>query len=218
MRDNQDTSPDIILARHRAGRNQATLNIELAISSTHTYNTTTGQTPGGGAGNVGGSQLISEITGDGIGGGTCFLGETLFTLADESRIDFAELYAHKEKYSHAKSFDEDGNVVKGEILDVFRHTVFVYLAVTFEDGRSLVVGEHRYFIPSGIYIPIKYLLDKYVVDEAGEPVHVEDMEPVKVPKGIYVYNASIKDYQNYCADGKRVHNVKPRSGDDDLVL
>lgn len=125
-------------------------------------------------------------------------------------MPFRELYEHQDWYKFALSFDDDGNPVKGEISEVYKRTAYEYLTVTFQDNSvSRVVGEHRYYVPEGRYIAIKHLRYKFIMDETNDPIRVKSLTVVKVPTGIDVYNARIMDYQNYCADGKRVHNLKP---------
>ncbi len=165
-------------------------------------------TVGAALGGIGQQGTPSEEPGG--GGNPCFLGETLFTLFDGSVIEFEALYKLKDTYKHARSFDENNQLVCGEIEDVFKNTVYEYMNVTFDDGStSDVVGEHRYYVPANNYVAIKYLLDKCVENEVCLPVRVESLERIEVPEGIDVYNAHIKTYQNYCADRKRVHNLKP---------
>lgn len=207
-RDNTDTSPDLIELRTRLGTEQATLNIELGIAGEKAVSS--GSSSGGSSG-VGGSPVIQAASGGGGGGGVsrppCFIGATLFTLDDGTRITFSKLYRNAKKYKFAKSFDDNGHEVQGEIEKVYKRKVYDYMKVTFTDGVSGVRANHRYFTPSG-YVAIKELHDKYVLGEDGKRVGVAAIESIDVPKGVYVYNARIKKYENYCADGKRVHNTK----------
>ncbi len=156
---------------------------------------------------IGAGQSSGEINDDGQ---RCFLGHTLFSLWDEMDIPFDELYENQAKHKFALSFNENGERVRGTIVEVFKHTVYEYVEVTFFDRAfpTQVVPEHRYFIPSGIYVPIKYLLGKHVVSIEGVEVQVLNLKYIAVPEGVDVYNAHIRAYENYCADGKRVHNVK----------
>ena len=165
------------------------------------------------------TQVANQTVGAGISAGEisqagqplpCFLGNTLFSLWDRMDIPFSELYENQTAHRHALSFDADGDQVKGEIIEVFKRTVYEYIEVTFADRESPteVVPEHRYYIQSGIYVPIKYLLGKCVVTIEDVDVQVLNLKHIDVPGGVDVYNAHIRTYENYCADGKRVHNIK----------
>ncbi len=167
---------------------------------------------------VGAARSSGQIT---PGGQPCYLGNTLFSLWDEMDIPFDELYENQAQHKFALSFDDNNNRVKGEIAQVFKRTVYEYLEVSFTDTPWVteVVPEHRYFIPSGIYVPIKYLLGKEVVNIDNEPAEVTQLKLIRKPRGIDVYNAHIRVYENYCANGKRVHNRKEdKSTNDGEVL
>lgn len=155
---------------------------------------------------IGAAQSSDEINDR---GGTCFRGHTLFALWDSGQIPMSELYENQDKYAFALSFDEDDNQVKGEIVEVFKNTVYDYVEAMFEDGMTEVVGEHRYYLPSSIYVPIKYLIGKPVMTFDNKMVDVIGIVNRHVPDGVDMYNVHIRKYENYCADGKRVHNVKP---------
>jgi hypothetical protein len=154
------------------------------------------------------------------GGGGCFTGTSVVTLHDGTYIPFVELHKRRREGLAARSYDEDGRIVPGIIWDVTRRKVYDYVRATFsDDSISELMGEHRFYIPSDNYIPIKYLLGKEVVREDGEWLTVTNLEPIKAPEGVYVYNLAIKDLlnkteiHNYCADRKRVHNLKPAPED-----
>lgn len=65
MRDNQDTSVDLIQARQKLGRSQATLNIELGLTTSNASINSSGGTVSGGV--VGGT--LAPEAGGGSGGG-----------------------------------------------------------------------------------------------------------------------------------------------------
>lgn len=67
--ENQDTNTDILTARYRSKRNQATLNIELAIAGAAASSSAT-SAPGS-VGAAGGSVVINETTGGGGGPPRC---------------------------------------------------------------------------------------------------------------------------------------------------
>jgi len=199
-------------------------------------------TIGAALGDVGQEIAVIGQTGTGSEGdpGNCFLGNTQFTLWREPfsthrrTMPFRWLYEDfhrkigidKEHTEYLKtlewfafSYDENNYPVKGRILNVFQTVVYEYLNVTFQEKRIAeystgVVLEHRYFTPEGEYVPIKDLLGKRVVhEEKWREPFVYAIDEIQAPNGILVYNAEIETYQNYCADGLRVHNIKPeRSG------
>ena len=161
-----------------------------------------------------GQQTIGSGISDGSiqpDGNPCFVGSTLFTLWD-SLTTFEQLYEMRRR-SFALSFDKDNERVQGEILQVMRTWKESYMRVQFEDGSiDEVIPEHRYF--NGFeYVPIKSVDEIWT--ENNEPLRV--ISRTIVSKGVYVYNAHIKEYQNYCANGHRVHNVKPIDSDQQLT-
>lgn len=196
-RDNNETSPSLLELRHRAGANQSTLNIELDLqSSPESGNSSSSAAPG------------ASVIGDASSGAvppqwSCFLGDTPFTLHGGERIKFKKLYDEREKHKFAKSFNDKNEVVKGRILKVFRTLAYEYLFVTFSDGSQVGVKPNHKYFSDGQYVPISELQDEFV-----SGVQVLDLKPVKNPKGAWMYNATIKEYANYEADGKRVSNLK----------
>src|SRR5262245_59330860 len=95
IRDNDSTSPDMMQARQRSGRNQNDLNLALGLAKRTSV--TAGSAGGSvGAGSAAGGGIASVIgggggTGDGGGGyggggegGYCFSGDTLVRLMDGS--------------------------------------------------------------------------------------------------------------------------------------
>lgn len=205
MRDNDCTSPDIIALRYRAGDNQATINIELGLINVENLSQSDGLS-GGSSSAVGGLSTVSAVvSGGGTGNPPCFIGETLISLPDGSQITFEQAY--KDRLTQVLSFNTDGNKVVGKVLSIRRTLVYEYANVTFSDGVSGVIPEHRYYV-GGDYISIKHLIGQSVFNENDNAVDVLSMGLVQVPDGVYVYNFSIKGYENYVADRKRVHNNK----------
>jgi hypothetical protein len=144
----------------------------------------------------------------------CFIGSTGFKLDGGSKIPFEKLFDEREVYvgRYARSFDEFNKPVAGLIEEVFRHPVYEYLEVTFEDGAvSGVTREHPYKIETGDWRAVgKLKVGDYVFDDSDKPklVKIAKIEKIEVPEGIYVYNARIARVQNYSADDRQVHNVK----------
>ena len=153
--------------------------------------------------------------GSGGGDAPCFIGLTKFKFFDESEINFEQLYNSRSlfierPYAFAKSFDENGQPQKAIIEDVFRHWVQEYLEVRFSDSTSSgVTKEHPYFTENGEYVAIGNLKtgDK-IFDDKNNLIEITAINQIEIPEGIYVYNARIRKYKNYVADGKRVHNTK----------
>lgn len=142
------------------------------------------------------------------GGGNppCFVGSTVFSLWD-GQLTFEELF-HLDEKPLALAFDGN-NRVQGEIGEVTRTWTEFVSKVTFEDGSfDEVTPEHPYF--NGVeYVAIKSLNDIWTVE--NESLKVISRETVY--KGVYVYNAHIKIYQNYVANNHRVHNLCPITPD-----
>lgn len=156
-------------------------------------------------------QQGSPSTDPGGGGNPpCFIGSTLFSLW-EGQITFEELY-HLDKKPVALSFYGNDRV-QGEIGNVTRTWVEFFSNVTYEDDSfDRVTPDHPYF--NGVdYTPIKFLNE--VRTEDNEALRIVSQETVY--KGVYVYNAHIKIYQNYCANRRRVHNLCPINGGGEQV-
>ncbi len=137
----------------------------------------------------------------------CFLGHTMVSLFNGKQIPFSELYKKREERLSALSFDRDDRPVPGVIVDVGRYTTKEWVKITFSDGTSTEARPtHPYFTGEG-YEAIGNLWRKTVMNQNNEPVTIINLE--KRTGEVFTYNLSIKDYRNYCADGKRVSNLKP---------
>lgn len=164
------------------------------------------------AGTIGAAQTAGEI---GSGGGPCFLGNAMVAFWHPQPkyvyFPFEQVYRQQHHWKNVPllSFDDDDTPVKGELAEVFCNVVHNYLHVSFDDGTADdVVAEHRYYTPSSIYIPIKYLLGKEVVSEQGVPQTVQSIHSVYCEEGINVYNLRTPQHQNYSVNKRRVHNAK----------
>lgn len=175
-------------------------------------------TIGSALGNIGQEiAVIGETGGSGDGGGDCFLGNTLVTLWDDKgvhrEVPFAQLYHNADLWRsrwHALSFDDTDAQVQGDIGKITRTIVYAYSHVTFSDFTADdVISAHRYFCEYGAYIPIRDMGKTAVLYWHGMEVGVISIDDVHVPNGIAVYNMHVKEYQNYVANGRRVHNLKP---------
>lgn len=209
MRDTEQSSPEVIIARNRAGTNQMRINIEFALSNKRAISNSGGSA----SASAGGGGVIQEIIGGEIPpdrGGLCFAGDTLFGLVG-SDIAFEILYENREHYigKFARSFAPDGNQVEGKILDVMKTTAYEYLEVRFLGGSvDKVKPRHRYLTETG-YQEIRNLIGRYVIREDGHTLRVVGLKLKFSQKGVAMYNASIETYQNYSANGRIVHNAKP---------
>jgi hypothetical protein len=146
------------------------------------------------------------------GGNPCFTGETLFKLFGGEAVSFEKLFEQRDDYigRAALAFDEYNKPVAGIIEDIFRHEVFEHLAVAFADGsETFVTRGHKYFTENYDYVAIgKLKPGDRVFDEKMRLVEITRIGSVEAPAGVFVYNATIREYRNYVADGKRVHNLK----------
>lgn len=210
MRDNTDSSPEVIELRHRSKSNQTTLNIELGISKQ-------GSSSSGGAGStspsVGGS-VVGGLIGGEIPPTYCFSGDTLFSFWGGFEIPFATLFQYRQRHIGMFTISwHDGELVRGKILNVMKTIAHEYLEVTFADGSvDNVKSQHRYLTPSGEYVEIQHLLRQLIVCPKAEMM-VTGLKLVFSETGIEMFNATIETYQNYCANGKIVHNLKRRDED-----
>lgn len=151
-------------------------------------------------------QTIGNAVGQGEITPGCFIGSTNFTLFDGSLIKMEEVYKNYADIV-ALSFTETEERTPGVIKQAFRRQAPWYVLAYFSDGSvDGVLPEHRYYTPSDIYLPLKYLIGKHVVHEDGSMLTLEGLEVVR--KQVDVYNVHIETYQNYCANRKRVHNLK----------
>jgi hypothetical protein len=214
MKDNYDTSPSLLESRYRADRGQETLNIELGLVTKQTVKENESASASASNTVTGGGSVIAGASSGSSGGGTlCFAGHTPVTLPDGSRITFKYLFNHFPRIRYIKCFDERNRETKGEITHVYESVAYEYLKVTFSDGTiDEVKPEHRYFTVKGEYEPIRDLKGRFVATESGEPVQVMDFETVHAPDGVKFYNMTVSEFHNYCANGKRVSNLKPADG------
>ena len=149
--------------------------------------------------------------GSGGGDAPCFIGTTDVTFFDGSKRTFHIIYGCGDLFIGRKvlSFDKNNNRKAGIIEELFRHTVFEYLEISFSDGTiSSVTKEHPYFTENGYVAIGKLTVGDKVFNDENYSVEIVEIKTIEVPEGIYVYNARIREFQNYVADGKRVHNAK----------
>lgn len=160
------------------------------------------------------------------GGGhpPCFVGETRFSLlSDEGVVHYVPMMSLwlKKSQQHypdkALSFDGERRV-QGVIEEVTRSIAHTLLHVTFSHNwtSDLVTPEHPYWTGEK-YVPIRDLLGQMVFTEDGERQKVVMIDEVTSLKGIPVFNAHIRQYQNYCANKRRVHNLCPLEGQPEPV-
>lgn len=180
----------------------------LANPTNDLPNVTTAAQGDVGAALAGIGQGGTPSTQPGGGGNPCFLGSTWVTMFDRSRMFFAEMYEFGEgAIFSVLSFDDKNKPTLGE-MTVSRSIRQDYCHVTFSDySADDVAPDHRYFT-GDMYKPIRTLLGECVVTEKNTLVEVRSIDFV-TSQGIYVYNGHVKHYQNYCANGRRVHNLKP---------
>jgi len=160
--------------------------------------------------------VFADSGGTGGSGGDgdppCFIGSTKFKLINGSEIDFQELFGARSIFIGqpcAFSFDEQGNRQSGIVEEVFRHWVGEYFEVEFSDGTiSGVTKEHPYFTENDYVAIGKLKAGDKVFNDENKLVEIIEKTLIKIPEGIYVYNARIRAFANYVADGKRVHNAK----------
>lgn len=209
MRDTTESSPDIILARQRAGRSQATLNIELGLTNKAPSSSGTGGGSSGG-GAVGGSQIISGLSGGGDGGGgdriPCFAGSTLVRMDDNEK---RPIYVLPIGLSVAAP-DENGHLCSGRITGRQEKEYYSWLRVRFADERCVEVRpNHRYRTEGGLWVNI---LDAdhvmHFTDRGWKRIAVKERARIEVKTPRIFYNLEIEGYGAYLAADDWVSNKK----------
>lgn len=180
----------------------------------------------GGIAGAGDSTIgITEIQGQGggnDGGGRCFIGRTFAVLANRRARTFKHLYLNRHIFigQYAKAFDKDNNIVAGEILDIFKSKAYQLLEVQF-DGEPYPMyfkPKHRFWTLDKTFVS---MCDLKVGDKTfshrktWNSSIIKSMRLIDCPRGIDVYNMTVKDYHSYFAyaaggEPKAVSNAKPR--------
>jgi hypothetical protein len=147
-----------------------------------------------------------------VGGGHCFTGETVVNLSEHLHINFASMFEQKESFigDEIMSFDKDGKLVETVVADIFKHTVYEYLKVTFEDESELRVTEKHPFLSETkefVHIGEMRVGDR-VLEYYGNTWHaleIVSIERVKAPEGVDVFNMTTENHHYFVA-GIGVHN------------
>lgn len=157
-------------------------------------------------------------TGGGTGGGWgCFIGSTMIDLNESLAITFERLYRLRKTYIGGQilSFDDDGNVRSDVLLEVVRHWVYEYLEVKFvgDETPTGTTREHPFWTRQRQFVPMgKLSIGDRVHDRNGRDWKypaIEGVWRIRVPKGLWIYNLTTRDFHRYFANRKAVHNSKP---------
>jgi hypothetical protein len=209
LNDNTETNPDVILARQRLGRNQATLNIEIALANR--------QNPGGSSSSGGSSSVSGSISssgqaissgGSGSGGfGGCFAGTTLVRVPHSDRKPIFSIPVGTEVISPNK----EGQLVPGFVLGKVAKYYNDWLRVAFEDSRYTEVrSTHPYCNENGIYVPIEEADHvMHFTDRGWKKVGIREKMPIKSITRRLFFNFEIEIYAAYTANDDWVSNRKP---------
>ena len=205
MRDNFETAPDLVETRYRAKRGQSTLNIEVGLSERQSYSSEQGASGAGSAAAGAGASIVSDITTGGGGDGsgrTCFIGTTRVDLPSGSKLIRDILVGEDE----VMAFDSNRRLPK---LVTGKHIQLVdeFLQVEFADGEVTGVTRNHMYWTGAVYLPIRKL-DR-VMHWDGQWRERRIVEKRVVRERTLVYNLTVEDLYNYCANGDAVSNLKP---------
>jgi len=200
MRDNYETSPDLIATRGRARRNQSTLSIELGLverqSPPSTSSSSTSSSP------TGAGSIVGGLSGGTVPGrGACFTGETLVGLSEPRPI----ISLQPGDYTDAFNFDYN-DIGKCLILQKFTHTVTELLRVELPDTALYVTREHPFWDGKEFTAIGRFKAGDSVFGEAGE-ITIVSIVPIVFSTPITVYNIETT-FRNYYANGFLAHNLK----------
>lgn len=158
---------------------------------------------------------FADNTGSGGSGGgsdPCFAGWMLFRTFEGDLVPMETLFENRKEFIGkpvARSYDHYGAMVPGVIEDVFVHEVKEYLQISFASGEiHHVTEEHPYFLGDRYRAIGSLRIGDSVMDMEGEFDRIELITPITPDKPVKVYNARIRQYQNYTVGRKHVHNLK----------
>jgi hypothetical protein len=201
------------MARVRAGTKQATLNIELALSTKQNITATAGASSAG-SGPTSGGTIIGDAAGGGggTGGGGggfiyCFSGRTPVRISGGYVPIFAVPCGIE-----VISPDEEGKLREGKVVGRTEKYYDSYLEIIFADGRRTEVRPgHKYRNEHGVYIPIEdaeYSMHMKIGSTKWTKVAITDKleHTVEIPK--LFYNLEVDTYHSYMANDDWVSNRK----------
>lgn len=194
MRDNTESSPEIMETRFRSQRNQTTLNIELGITGRQSV-ASDGVSQTSVAG--GGSSFVGDIINGDIPDGACFIAET--SIGDINIRD-----AEIGKKTPAFNF-KTGRKGKCKILNVMVHEVSELLKVVIGGTVFYVTKEHKFWDGKKC-TPI----GNFKIGERVNGKSITESQVITYDRLIKVYNLTT-EYGNYYANGFLVSNRKNES-------
>lgn len=141
---------------------------------------------------------------EGGGGGSCFLGGTLVSLADGSVKNIEDIKIGDK----VLSFDEKTHKkVASKVTQTFAHKADDYLIV----NEKIKATSNHLFYSEGKWQEIgKLSKGKELLTLSLEKEKITALKKIKAQQ-INVYNLEVDKYQNYFADGYLVHNKPPCS-------
>lgn len=222
MRDNQETSPDLIQTRRKAGRNQFDLNVELALStkasvSSGTVNTQAGATPTTTSvvvsGGSGGGGWTGGDTGDGIE--RCFLGSTLITLSNGHQVPIHMI--NPKDYILVPQ--PNGDVKPGKVYHKQISLAKEWLQICVAGKWVNVKPNHRFRARNGQWVEIAHLNEVIQrVDGRWELVPIDEKRVQITEHEALFYNFGVEDpVHAYIAADCWVSNAK-RQPVEDIIL
>jgi hypothetical protein len=206
MRDNFETAPDLIETRYRARRGQSTLNIEVGLSERQSYSSESGASGAGSAAAGAGATIVSDITtggGGDSGGRGCFIGTTRVDMPSGSK-PICDIRVGEDEVLAFDGARRLPKLVTGKHI----HLVDEFLLVEFKDGEVTGATKNHMYWTGSVYVPIKDL-DRVMHWAGGWWRERRIVEKSVVRERALVYNLTVADLHNYCANGDAVSNLKP---------
>lgn len=215
MQDNTESSPEIILARTRLRRNQATLNVELGLSTKTSITSaqggaSTSSSVSGGALGSGGVIGGSGGGGDSGGGGgfedMCFVANTVINMFDHAPRFINTIQPEFE----VESPDENGELQRGRVVGISQKLYSDVFVLTFEGGRYTETRpNHRYRNEGGIWVTADQL--EYSLFRSGDKwvrSNITEKKLIKLEQPKSFYNFEVETYHSYVANNDWVSNRK----------
>ncbi len=136
-------------------------------------------------------------------GYSCFTGETLILMADESYKPISEVELGE--YVLTKESESSANLIRAKVTKKDEHLVRNYMLI---NGLLKVTPEHIVFVNGNWKAVGKIEKGDELIGAGGNKIIVESIIPIKESVEIKVYNLEIEKYHTYFAGGFYVHNAK----------
>ena len=140
---------------------------------------------------------------------SCFLGGTLITMADGSKIPIEEVKVD----DRVLSFDSEKNAfVPDKVVQTFKHQASEYLIV---NGHWKVTANHPVFNGKDWVEVGSLKIGDNLYNNQNQPEVIKTIVKIKEP--VAVYNIEVNPVHTYIAGGYIVHNKAPTNCGDGNV-